>query len=183
VAEYMLIHGHKKNPMITGASVHNQRVERLWRDTYRCVLSVFYQIFYHLEENGFLDPTSELDLFCLHFVYMQKINDALKTFMAGWNNHALTTESNKTPIQLYTCGVLFGNTDSSPIPSDFSVDSEHLDFPNVMVPDTIDPLSPQQYAELNTLLCGHTVDSDSTDDYDIDSYLQVRRFVHRHCNQ
>ena len=170
--------------MITGSSVHNQRVERLWRDTYRCVLSVFYQIFYHLEDNGILDPASELDLFCLHFVYMQKINDALKTFMTGWNNHALTSENNKTPIQLYTCGILFGNTNSLSIPSEYSVHSELLDLPNIMVPDTNNPLSSQQYAELNTLVGGHLIDSlDATGDCGIDAYLQVRRYVHSHCNQ
>ena len=179
----MLIHGRKENPMITGSSVHNQRIERLWRDTYRCVLSVFYQIFYHLEDNGVLDPSSELDLFCLHFVYMQKINDALRIFMSGWNNHALTTEHNKTPIQLYTCGILFGNTDSFSIPSEFSLNSEWLHLPNVVVPDTINPLSPQQYAEMDTLVGGHMVDSpDATEDYGIDSYLQVRRYVRSSCN-
>ena len=170
--------------MITGSSVHNQRVEHLWRDTYRCVLSVFYQIFYHLEDNGVLDPTSQLDLFRLHFVYMQKINDSLKTFMTGWNNHALSSENNKTPIQLYTYGILFGNTNSLSISSDYSLDSDLLDLPNIVVPDTINPLSLQQYTELNTLVSGHLTDStDTTGDYGIDSYLQVRRYVHSHCNQ
>lgn len=178
----MLIHGHKRNPMITGSSVHNQRVERLWRDTYRCVISVFYQIFYHLEDNQVLDPSSELDLFCLHFVFLQKINDALKTFMTGWNNHALTSESNKTPIQLYTCGILFGSSSSSILFS-YSFDSELLDLPNVVVPDTINPLSPQQYTELSTLVGGDSTDSaDATDDYGIGFYLQVRRYVHDHCS-
>ena len=57
--------------MITGSSVHNQRVEHLWRDIYICVLSVFYQIFYHLEDNGILDPASFrigsiMSSFCLY---------------------------------------------------------------------------------------------------------------------
>ena len=60
--------------MITGSSVHNQRIERLWRDVFRCVLSLYYQVFYYLEDCGKLDPVSEIDLFCLHFVYIRKIN-------------------------------------------------------------------------------------------------------------
>ena len=88
----MLVHGHTQDPVITGSSVHNQRIERLWRDTYRCVLSLFYQIFYFLEDNNSLDPTSDIDLYCLHYVYVQKINSALEMFASGWNSHALTTE-------------------------------------------------------------------------------------------
>lgn len=130
-----------------------------------------------------LDPSNELDLFCLHFVYMPKINNALKIFMTGWNNHALIIENNETPMQLYTCGILFGNTHSSSILSDFSLDSEYLHLPSVVVLDMINPLSPQHYTELNTLVGGYTIDSpDATNDYSIDSYLQVRRYVHSHCN-
>lgn len=73
----MLLHGHVTNPMLTGSSVHNQRIERLWRDTFRCVLSLYYQVFHYLEDEGKLDPDSDIDLFCLHFVYIKKINEAL----------------------------------------------------------------------------------------------------------
>ena len=57
--------------------------------------------------------------------------------MLGWNNHALTTEHNKTPMQLYTCSILFGNIDSLSIPSEFSFNSEWLHLPSVVMPDTI----------------------------------------------
>ena len=100
----MLTHGNNANPVLTGSSVHNQRVERLWRDTYRCVISVYYQLFCYLEDSGKLDPCSELDLFCLHFVYQPKINESLKSFMEGWNNHALTTERNMT--RLCSCSLV-----------------------------------------------------------------------------
>ena len=84
----------------------NVRIERLWRDTFRCVLSVFHQLFYFLEDREKLDPTSEQDLFCLHFVYLPRINKALEDFKNGWNNHALTTECCRTPLQLFTSGSL-----------------------------------------------------------------------------
>ena len=70
VAEYMFIHGQCANPFITGSSVHNQRIERLWRDVFRCVISVYYQVFDYLESSNKLNPLSEVDLYCLHAVYI-----------------------------------------------------------------------------------------------------------------
>lgn len=177
----MLIHGRKRNPMITGSSVHNQRVERLWRDTYRCVLSTFHQIFYSLEDNQVLDPTSESDLFCLHSVYQPKINSALRSFAAGWNNHAITTENNKTPMQLYTCGVIFGNTDVSSTTGDNSLYGEchDLDAPSVVVPETVNPLSAQHTPGLDSLL-SRIIDTDSNEDYGIGTYLEARTYVDAH---
>ena len=88
-------------------SVHNQRIERLWCDVFRCVLSVYHRLFYYFEERGKLDPLSERDLYCLHLVvYLNKINTALKAFQDGWNNHVITTEHSMTPVQLFTSGVL-----------------------------------------------------------------------------
>ena len=76
----MLQHSDLSDPVIVGSSVHNVRIERLWRDMFRCVLSVFYQLFFFFEETERLDPLSELDLFCLHFVYIPRINKALREF-------------------------------------------------------------------------------------------------------
>ena len=102
----MLLHSTVNNPVVVGSSVHNVRIERLWRDTFRCVLSVYYQLFWHLEGCGKLDPLSESDLFSLHYVYLPRISNALDMFRCGWNNHAITTEHCKTPLQLFTTGTI-----------------------------------------------------------------------------
>ena len=52
----------------TGCSTHNERVERMWRDVYRCVSSEFAATFHALESEGYLDPLNEVDIFCLHHI-------------------------------------------------------------------------------------------------------------------
>ena len=92
--------------IIIGASTHNQRVERLWRDVFRCVIVLFYETFYSMEEEGILDCLNETDLFCLRFVYLKRINDALGSFVASWNNHPISSERNRTPNQLFIHGAI-----------------------------------------------------------------------------
>jgi len=105
VARYMLErHGIAKNPVITGKSVHNQRIERLWVDVFIYVAQYFRNLFYYLESEYGLDPNDEEHLFALHFVYMPRINKMLEEFLSSWNNHGLRTEKNQSPNQLWTQG-------------------------------------------------------------------------------
>ena len=170
----MLTYGHTSNPVITGSSVHNQRIERLWRDTYRCVLSLFYQLFYYLEDTNKLDPTSEVDLFCLHYVYVPKINNALQMFTDGWNNHALTTEHSMTPSHMFTAGTLISGR-GLVLPTDFDT-TRNLDFDAevVVVPCTNCPLNRHQVTLLEALVEAGSHD----EDYEIQLYNDVREFVY-----
>ena len=66
VCEYMMRHqGIDRASHIAGLSVHNQRIERMWRDVFRCVCSTFYSLFYSLEDCGYLDPSSNCDIYAL----------------------------------------------------------------------------------------------------------------------
>lgn len=61
VAVHMLEHrGTQRNSMITGSSIHNQRIERFWRDMHRCVTVLYYRLFYYLEHQNHLDPDNDV---------------------------------------------------------------------------------------------------------------------------
>jgi hypothetical protein len=65
-----------------------------------------YHLFYALEDEGILDPVDEVDLFALHYVFLPRINQQLESFKAAYCRHRLRTEHNRTPLQLWTRGVL-----------------------------------------------------------------------------
>lgn len=92
--------------MITGSSVHNQRIERLWRDIFQGVIYIYYNLFFHLEECGILESGNSLHLFALHYVFIPRINHHLDTWKGGYIRHQIRTAGHRTPMQLYILGLL-----------------------------------------------------------------------------
>lgn len=124
---YMIAsHNYDYSSVLTGSSVHNERVERLWRDVRRCVVSIYADIFRKLEEE-LLDPLNEVDLYCLHYIYISRINKCLFEFKESWNNHGLSSEGNMTPLQLFFEGLTY-----TPNASDSSLNIDNIDVSSLM---------------------------------------------------
>ena len=178
------VRGTGRGSHIAGRSVHNQRIERLWRDTFRCVCHQYYSLFYEMEESGLLDPSNETDIFCLHHVYLVRINEQLERFKGAWNNHRLRTEHNLTPLQLWARGIHAATPEvRDTISEGFVVDDYGIDLneigPNpfdcgsVEVPECQVHLSRQQ---LDALTAAHDILAPSN--YNgLDIYVQVRQTV------
>lgn len=109
---------------ITGKSVHNSRIERLWRDVYQAVLSMYYDLFYSLESNRLLDPDNEDHIYCLLLVYKLSINNSLNAFVKSWNNHKIRTARNKTPLQLFIMGMQEVHENQGTVASEYFEDLE-----------------------------------------------------------
>ena len=108
--------GEESKPVLVGKSVHNQRIERHNRALNEQLTSIFREEFYQLESEGVLNVNNDTDIFCLHFVYLPRINQALSEFVAAHNNHKVSTEKNKTPAQLFWCNIRWADNCQGVLP-------------------------------------------------------------------
>ena len=104
IAKYML--DHPLRGPDRGRSVHNQRIKRLWRDLYFGCTHLFYSLFCAMEDAGILDPSSEVHLYALLYIYLPRLNRHLSEFVNAHARAPISSEHNKSPLQLWISGLL-----------------------------------------------------------------------------
>lgn len=57
-----------------------------------------------MESQDILDPNDEVNSLALQLIYMPRINRALDYFSSQWNSHPISTEGNRSPLQVWTAG-------------------------------------------------------------------------------
>ena len=107
VGRFMIqVRGSNRGSILTGSSVHNQRIDRLWCKVNRVTVSRFRNIFLFLEHSNVFNCTNDIHFYCLHAVYLPLINQAPDEFLQQWNDHPVTTECNYSPWQMWVQGML-----------------------------------------------------------------------------
>ena len=176
VAQYMLERrGAGRRSMITGSSVHNQRIEM-----HRSVTVLYYKLFYFLEHHGLLDHLNEQHLWALQYIFVPRINRSLKGFINSWNNHPIRTAGHKSPHQLFTAGCLLLQNSEIPamdffdsVDEDYGIDPEGPIREGVTVPQSSLRFSNRdlQTLQQNVDPCG------VSDNYGIDLYEQTIQLI------
>ncbi|KAG6852689.1 hypothetical protein C0991_009875 [Blastosporella zonata] len=155
------LQGIGRGSYIWGRSVHNIRIERLWRDVTLGFGAKWKDFFRGLEVHDGLDINSDAHIWLLHYLFLDDLNQDAMDWANAWNEHVLSIrgERQRSPKDMFVFGMIHNGVrglevGAEPSPlidlSEFGIDwddynshhlREHHDSHNT--PDG-DPLNPFQ---------------------------------------
>ncbi|KAK0138742.1 hypothetical protein N1851_024707 [Merluccius polli] len=68
------------------------------------VSNVQYKILHSLEDEGVLEPSDSIHLFCAQHVFLPRLQRDLDVFRVGWDNHLLRTDKKSVPTTTVDIG-------------------------------------------------------------------------------
>ncbi|KAF9016175.1 hypothetical protein BDZ89DRAFT_1217857 [Hymenopellis radicata] len=146
--------GPERGSYIWGRSVHNIRIERLWRDVTRGFGKKWKTFLKDLEKNFGLNPDLDEHIWLLHFLFLGGLNDDASAWAEAWNSHKLRIrdERSRSPRDMFLFGVLQNGYRN--LAETFNPDSEaiaNLDYYGVDWDDMEDPSILRHHADYNQL--------------------------------
>lgn len=89
-------------------SVHNIRIERLWRDVTRGFGLKWKNFFVDLEAEAGLQPDNDAHIWLLHYLFLQAVNNDAAEWAEVWNSHnvRIQGERERSPRDMFFFGQL-----------------------------------------------------------------------------
>ncbi|KAK1222943.1 hypothetical protein PQX77_014220 [Marasmius sp. AFHP31] len=109
VAQYMEeSYGVERGSYIWGRSVHNIRIERLWRDVTMGFGIKWYNFFHDLEAHHGLSHDNDAHIWLLHRLFHTAIDEDAMDWAGAWNSHSLQLRDrrDRSPRDIFFFGTL-----------------------------------------------------------------------------
>lgn len=143
-------------------SVHNTRIERLWKDLRQGVTNKWKHIFETLEslgDNDSLDVDVDGHIWLLHHIFLPKIRSDCELWVSTHNSHSLSVEGggSLTPRARFALGMVNSGIYALP-PEPYIDEIEDLNIEGVTLPQRLsnvhvssftNPFSQAEVIELN----------------------------------
>lgn len=141
------------------------RIERLWRDVHSKVTRFYAELFKTLEREGF-DISNQTHLFILQYLFLPRIQDDLNQFIRIWNRHKLSTERNRSPLQLMATRIdkfpfleELENVDMFGVEDDIDIEEGENELPAVECEKILCPLSDANFLDFKLRISPLTLET------------------------